>query len=507
MAVQLGKRAGWLVTLAAGCAVLLCAWAAGQESNDAPVLRSSTRLVVLDVVVSDAHDRPVRGLKERDFKILEDGVEQKVASLDAPPEGKIQTVSKRGDVGLISSPTGTSIPARNILVLDELNTGILDNAYGRQSIEKYLRNHGPVLNQPTSLLILGQDHLEFAHDYTRDAASLRDAMKQHHAELPFSKLTSGAQESVQRLAKTLWVLDQVASANLHYAGRKNVIWVGSGFPELSINAIAFSDREKFQTALREMGGILFDARIAVYTINPEGLTIAPELYEDTFGDPTTGELLFESLAPQTGGKIVRRQNQLDEVIAETIEDGDSYYTLTYYPANHNWDSKFRNLKVVVNGRDLKVRTRRGYYATPSTPVSGTEADNVMSDALVSPLPYRGLDVHASVAAADAASGKYVVRVDSGALAWQTLPSGKRRCQVTAVTATLGLGARFSSHKVRELEAIVDEREFRKLSGKPVTFNFVAELPKNTHFVKVVIRDPANGNIGSTEIPEGEIKRN
>jgi VWFA-related protein len=463
--------------------------------------------VVLDVVVTDAHNKPVPGLSGRDFKIQEDAVEQKLASFDTPPNRKNDKPSRGVAPAADAASTSNSIPARNILVLDELNNEILENAYGRQSIEKFLRKHGPFLNQPTALVIVGQDKLEFAHDYTRDSSALLASMKRHHAELPFSKLTAGTLAAVQRLAKTLWVLDQIASANLHYAGRKNVIWIGSGFPELNLESIAYRDRDTFRTAIRDLGSVLFDARIAVYTINPEGLNVAPELYDDSFGDLTTGELLFESLAPQTGGRIMRLQNQLDEVIAETVEDGDSYYTLTYYPSNHNWDGKFRTLSVTVNGRELKVRTRKGYYATPTTPLSGDQADTAMSDALVSPLPYRGLDVHATVAAVDSASGKYVVRVDGGALSWQVLPSGKRRCQVTAVTGTMGSGAQFSSHKVRELEAVLDDKDFRKLGGKPVVFNFVAELPRGTHLVKVVLRDPVNGNIGSTEIAGDEIRRN
>jgi len=492
--------------LAVGFGLFLCAWAAAQQSDSTPVFRSSSRLVVLDVVVTDAHDRPVHGLSGRDFKILEDGVEQKLASFEAPPSPSAQARLERGNSVTGEVPSGTSIPARNILVLDELNTEVLDTAYGRQSIEKFLRKHGPVLSQPTSLIVVGQDKIEFAHDYTRDAEALRLALKRHHAELPFAKMTSGLERSLERLAKTLWVLDQIASANLHYAGRKNVIWIGAGFPELTLETIAYRDRERFQAAIREMGGILFDARVAVYTIDPQGLQVTPALYEDTFGDMTESQLLFESLAPQTGGKILRLQNQLDEVIAESLEDGASYYTLTYYPSNHNWNSKFRNLKVVVNGRELKIRARKGYYALDDSPLTGAEADSAISDALLSPIPFRALGLNAAVAAAEAGSGKYVLRVDSEGLSWQTLPSGKHRCQVTAVTATTASGTQFSSHKIRELEAILDEREFLKLSGKPIVFNFVAELPKDTHFVKVVVRDPANGHIGSAEIHDDEIKR-
>lgn len=353
-------------------ALLFCVYATGQQTDETSVFRSSSRLVVLDVVVTDAQNRPVRGLSGRDFKILEDGVEQKLASLDAPSfdavTAEIHSSAKqiRGTSETESPPGGSSIPARNILVLDELNTGILDSAYGRQSIEKFLRNHGPVLNQPTSLIIVGQDRIEFAHDYTRDAVALRDAMKQHHAELPFSKLTAGAEASVQRLAKTLWVLDQIASANLHFAGRKNVLWIGSGFPELILNDIAFRDREKFKVAIREMGGILFDARVAVYTIDPGGLSV-----RDGFDDATTDELLFEGLGPQTGGKIIRAQNQLDEVIAETMDDGASYYTLSYYPSNHNWNSKFRILKVVLEGRQLESSNAQGLLCASRLATDGS----------------------------------------------------------------------------------------------------------------------------------------
>ena len=459
-------------------------------------------MVVLDVVVTDSHGQPVRGLTGRDFRVIENGVEQKLASFEAPPLPRSQLSQGRET---ISGSRDNSIPARNIMVLDELNTGVFDEAYARQSLEKYLRKHGPVLNQPTSLLIVGQERLEFAHDYTRDAAALKDALKGHHAELPFSQMTGGAYRAVDRLAKTLWVLEQIASANRHYAGRKNVIWIGSGFPQLNLRSLAAQDRRNFAEAISTLAHELSEARLVVYTIDPQGLEVAPTAYEDLFGDPTTGELLFEGLAPQTGGKIFRLQNQIDEAIAESSEDGAAYYTLTYNPNNHNWDGQFRNVRVVVEGRGLQTRARKGYYAVAESPLSAGEVDDAMSKALMSPIPYRGLDLHATVTQADEGAGKYVLRVDGDALNWQSLASGKRRCQVTVVTATMGAGAQFATHNVRELEAVAEAQNFRKPSDKPVVFSFVAELPRDTHYVKVVVRDSTNGNIGTTNISKDTIK--
>jgi VWFA-related protein len=459
-------------------------------------------LVILDVVVTDPHGQPVRGLTCRDFRVIENGVEQKLASFEAPSLRKSQPSLERET---ISESSDNSMPARNILVLDELNTAVLDEASARQSMEKYLRKHGPVLNQPTSLLIVGQDHLEFPRDYTRDGSALRDALHGHHAALPFSQMTGGAYGAVDRLAKTLWVLEQIASANLHYAGRKNVIWIGSGFPELSLNSIAAQDRGGFAEAIKVMARKLADARLVVYTINPQGLEVAPAAYEDSFGDPTSGELLFEGLAPQTGGKIFRLQNQIDEAIAKSMEDGAAYYTLTYSPSDHNWDGQFRNVRVVVEGRNLEARARNGYYAVAESPLSAGEVDDAVAQALMSPMPYRGLDVRATVTRVDEGAGKYLLRVDGDALDWQSLPSGKQRCQVTVVTATMSAGAQFAAHNVRELEAVADAQHVRKPSDKPVVFSFVAELPRDTHYVKVVLRDSTNGNIGTTDISKDAIK--
>ncbi len=59
----------------------------------------TSRLVVLDVVVTDAHGNPVRGLKPSDFALLEDGVPQKLAAF-----------TEYDAYSLVPAPSAPSLP-------------------------------------------------------------------------------------------------------------------------------------------------------------------------------------------------------------------------------------------------------------------------------------------------------------------------------------------------------------------------------------------------------------
>src|ERR1700732_3199835 len=52
----------------------------GARSNPLPVFRASSRLVLLDVIVTDRHGQFVPGLQSTDFTVLEDHKPQKISS-------------------------------------------------------------------------------------------------------------------------------------------------------------------------------------------------------------------------------------------------------------------------------------------------------------------------------------------------------------------------------------------------------------------------------------------
>ncbi len=59
---------------------------------------------------------------------------------------------------------------------------------------------------------------------------------------------------------------------------------------------------------------------------------------------------------------VRSEKKLLEAFDQISEELRSQYTLGYYPSNSTPDGKFRKVKVETADHDLKVLTRKGYYA-------------------------------------------------------------------------------------------------------------------------------------------------
>ena len=76
----------------------------------------------------------------------------------------------------------------------------------------------------------------------------------------------------------------------------------------------------------------------------------------------------EYLAEATGGKVVRNTNDLGEGLDKLLDESSVYYLLGYQPEKAP-DGKWRKLTVKIGRPGLKVRARRGYYASPAAPSS------------------------------------------------------------------------------------------------------------------------------------------
>src|SRR6202000_3425230 len=67
---------------------------------------------------------------------------------------------------------------------------------------------------------------------------------------------------------------------------------------------------------------------------------------------------------EPGGEAVCGSNDLTGALRRSIEDGSNYYTLAYRPVNHDWDSKFRKIKVELARGGYSLTYPRGYFAFP-----------------------------------------------------------------------------------------------------------------------------------------------
>jgi VWFA-related protein len=394
--------------------------------ESATVLKSITRLVVVDVVATDK-DGAVTNLKQDDFSILEDGKEQKIRVFNfqqprANPPGAVAAALSKPPENVYSNVARFSASSSlNILLLDALNTNLPHQAYVRDQMIRYLQKMPE--GQPVAVYMLSTK-LRLLQDFTDDPALLKKVAKDikvvasplqdnpaggadvellpagfADAGLVPSQMLSAMQsfemervsfQTDMRLTYTLNALTTIARALSGYPGRKNLIWISEAFPlsidpNMELTGDTFAGTRNYGPQIAEAADSLIDAQIAMYPIDARGL-VPPSMFDasnsgrDRFGRSLSrpGRMAtaisaesaqlqsvhgaMQEMADRTGGKAFYNTNGIDAAIRKSIDDGSTYYTLAYYPENKNWNGKFRKIHIKVNRPGVKLRYRLGYYA-------------------------------------------------------------------------------------------------------------------------------------------------
>lgn len=486
-------------------------------------IKVTTRLVVLSVVVTDKSGNPVTDLTKDDFAILENNQRQLIDTFEPPfaPSRAGKEILPAGNSARVNSSS-----ARTILVLDQLNTKSEDTMYTKVKVEKFLLAQPPVLSQPTSIFLLTKRRLELFAAPTRDRDSLLALLKRPIIELPPHYLESGGvQGGADRLLASLLALDEIVLSMADQKVRKNVIWIGNGIPILSANNASLGDYDRFTNWVHYTSNWLEETQTTVYTIDPRGVEVAPEsLSVDPrsalIGAPdlTPSELIFESIAPESGGTSIRHRNDVDVAIDTAAREGASYYTLSYYPSNQNWDGKFRQIRVSLARPELLARTHRGYYAFPDGfQNKGDQIEFGLSRAVTSPLPFRSVTFTATGIIATERlraprptkssrtiampAARAILLIERDSLSWTPQPNGGQRTEVTLVTAAISSSGRVLGYRVRELEVLLAKSKLEgPSSNDPLQLSVLVDLPGKTDHLRMVLRDAASGHLGTFDLP-------
>ncbi|HJR59071.1 MAG TPA: VWA domain-containing protein, partial [Vicinamibacterales bacterium] len=164
--------------------------------------------------------------------------------------------------------------------------------------------------------------------------------------------------------ETLVALNALASGLSRVPGPKTVVFLSDGFVAQDV-----------ETTVRSVVGQVGRAGARVYAIDVRGLNrfggagmIDQERVDDPAGPGTNFDSVADgpnSLAIDTGGMMIRNENNIGRALGRIAEDAGRYYVLAYQPANSNFDGKYRPIQVRVKRDGLRVRARRGYLALPA----------------------------------------------------------------------------------------------------------------------------------------------
>jgi hypothetical protein len=312
--------------------------------------------------------------------------------------------------------------------------------------------------------------------------------------------------AASRAEQTLGILQRSLQALAGAGGRKSLLLVSGGLvqdPHLAAYRRVVSESRRANTAIS-----FLDAR---------GLSAAPSGLQADMGQPadlidrSTGATLTErqeggegseGLARDTGGLVVRNQNDLGTALTRIGADARAYYLVGYSPSNHAADGRFRRIEVKVAREGAVVRARRGYYArSPADNAPHAEArDAAIQRALDAPFDLADVPLRAAAQAfGDAGGGRtavlFTVEADVRGLAFQD-KDGKAHdtLETLLVVAQRDTGefTRFDQQFEMALEPQTRERYAQ--TGFPITREL--KLAPGPYQARVVARDGNSGRVGS-----------
>jgi VWFA-related protein len=400
--------------------------AAAQEAPT-PSFPAQVEQVIVDVVVTDKKGNAIRGLKQQDLAVIEDGVPQTVVSFEAvqlpdqpseapppPPRITVNTTpeerrgrtfvvlfddmnitpwkanqakaavasflekgTREGDrVTLISTAGGTWWTARmesgrpKLLDMVKRFDGRLipDTAQDRMSDFEALRihmYHDPIVTERV-LRRYETYGVGSTMNRTQDSSGRTGTVEDPYVN---GRASEVYYQAMTRVRTTLDALERALNGLASAKGRKSVILVSEGF----IHDLNIDEFKRVNEASRR-------ANAAIYFLNARGLEGMPLAMTAEFGpalpDQDVGFAMTEGwdavggsevVANESGGFTVRNTNDLSAGIQKIANETQAYYLLGYIPSNTARDGKFRKIQVkLAGGKGLQVRARKGYYAPGDT---------------------------------------------------------------------------------------------------------------------------------------------
>ena len=308
------------------------------QAQDRPTFRVKVDMVVHSFTITDAKGRYVNGLKHTDIRILEDGIQQKIATFaegNKPPlqildDGTTRPIltpesqNAAGDQRSTDAFVGTNV----FVLFDTSNYMYRGFVYASDAIADFVRG----LDRADSVAV---------YTFSRNLTRAADLSKDRADAIAGLRKAVAGDDSALYNALLLTLRDAAK-----VPGRKVVIVFSNGPDNGSM------------VAPDDVRAVAEDEGIPIYVISTS------EVSKDAISSG-----VFRRISGRTGGKAYFAKTWQKQVEAfESIrEDLGNSYTVTYYPAS-NPNEGFRKIAVEIAsdpGKKYRVRARPGYRPSRS----------------------------------------------------------------------------------------------------------------------------------------------
>ena len=533
-------------SIAGTLALLLAVLVVPVQAQDqrVPAIRTTTRLVQLNVVVLDNHKRPVSDLSQADFEVFDNGREQKLShfSMSSTPAAGARAAPEPLVITNRPGQPDETPGTVTIVLLDELidQTALVSYYLAalqsvRLQVLKFLNTLRP--GQQVALYALRPEGVMVIHDLTDDSAALIAAAKTIGAAQPKAKFSpvgakpdtaedfaaasrpaTSRKTSLTEDLRIAIVKEAFQGLAHHLQGRparKNIIWISGTFPSVitgfdpalmaaerdAINPIPgamlpvpeFAEPEGYYERLRVLARQMSDGNISVYPMDTKGLLIGSVR-------GLQGERSFmDLLASETGGRAFYDTNELDAPLREVIEEGRVAYLLGYYPGDGGWDGKYHHVEVKLKRPGLSVLSRKGYFATDE-PLP-KDSDTALRDATKGTLEWSGIGVTLNVSSNPLQwlDQEMVVKLDTQEIHFEN-KGGRWRATLDIVFAQLAKDGRILESVKDHLELALLPESYTDGATQGWFYPRTVDVTPRAEKMRVVVRDVATGAVGSVSVP-------
>jgi len=517
-------------------------------------IRATTRLVTVTVVARDRAGKPARGLTRDDFRLTENGKPQKISVFSytqetphpaAPPRATSATLTNRPKLALQPGEA-------TVLVLDAINTTAAEQGEVRSKLLQFVDRYAG--SRPLAIFVLGTK-LRVLQDFTYDKQALRTALEHTSATQPTTVEVSewanhllapkganaeqvkgnitdtinqlSANRMEMRARYTLAGLRSFAEFIAGLPGRKNMIWVSSGFPIRLYPSNPYMRSEgiitgrEYNRDIEAIAERLADLQVSLYSIdshmaggntgsvalNSTSVEFSPRAADSNLADGLETHLedqrdntdTMQLLADRTGGRLIQNRNDIDGAVATAIDDSAEYYTLGYYPEDHNWDGKYRRIEIKAAGNNV-LTYRRGYFAADQQRIAEREGPARMNAAIqLDTAP--STEILFDAAVLPNGSG-FLLRCALDASKLEFLSTDDGAHQAMLEIAAVLYDAKRQPVKADDfrLDVPVPESKFAAALQNGLTVKRPITFPKGRYTMRIAVRDVNSGRLGSLQAP-------
>lgn len=445
--------------------------ASAQEVDDTDVVKITSKLVQVDVVVTDGKGNQVTDLRADDFTILQDGKPQTITGFSYVPVGRSSAPAseKRKGDNVITPPSQPKpgVPRGRVItfIVDDGNcrASIVGMKASREAIEKFVNTQmAPddvvAIYQTRSGSSMFQQYSSDKVQLLRAARRIRwypasggcatsdgsfyDAARINTETINTIQGVKGISEESEdekrrrelredrgsdyQVTGSLGVLLYAIRGLDRIPGRKVLFFMSDGIALRARDGRSLGAADK----LRDLTDLANRSGVVVNSIDTRGLFDAgmieardniyvretPLATEDISNIRrrevinTQDGLAF--LADETGGKFFKNESYLDGPIGKGLEIEKGYYLVAYEPEDGTFKDKYFNKIEIKLGRpELRVSSRAGFLGiVDQTAKKNTKSgDSELYEAIAAPLPSAGMNVRLSASFANTPSTGSVVR--------------------------------------------------------------------------------------------------